>query len=306
MRKRPVIAICLASAGWTMLAGAAPPSSADFGAWYDRVFRVEAISRQILAANTDICPRKRSDFGFTALAPAPDASAAVRAALAEGLGLGEGQTVVLVHEGGPAGRAGLHVGDQILAANGVAWGTMVESRAAFALAMRESLAEQRVVLTVQRRAEELAIAISAEQICDADVVLRSTSSVHAWATERTIVIEGPLEELLTSNDELAWVIAHEAAHVFLGHVPADQTETRVDRMTRARFEREADELSLPLMLRAGFAPEAAATALTRIAPRARRGLIGRLFDLHGPYMPPPERVALLAARAAAARAEAGS
>ena len=75
----------------------------------NRYVRVKTIVRRITAANVATCPTKRGDFGFTSVSPNPDASASVRAAWTEGLGLGDGSTVVAVYGSGPAEAAGLRV-----------------------------------------------------------------------------------------------------------------------------------------------------------------------------------------------------
>jgi hypothetical protein len=57
-----------------------------------------------------------------------------------------------------------------------------------------------------------------------------------------------------------------------------------------------------LILRAGYAPEAAADASPKLA-RANRGPIARMLDIHGPYMETGKRAAFLLTEASKARAE---
>ena len=74
-----------------------------------------------------------------------------------------------------------------------------------------------------------------------------------------------------------------------------------DAAIRGEAERAADVLGLRMMARAGFAPEAAAPTSLLLA-RANRGPIARLLNMHGPYIAPQERAAMLEAEAARLRA----
>lgn len=294
-----MIGAAIAIACLSSLAAAAPPSPAGVGAWYQRVIRVKTIARRVLASNRAACAVQRDDFGFTAMSPDPDAPAAIQAAWIEGLGLGDGSTVVAVFESGPAAAAGLLVGDAILQINGTKWSPTVEGRQAF---VRAGAGSHALDLVVRRPTGEVRITIPAQQICAADVWLTVRDKVNASANGTNIVVEGGLERLLASDDELAWVIAHEAAHVFLKHSGADRKADLANGDRRSQMERAADVLGVRLMLRAGFAPEASSGANAKIA-HAARGPIARLLDLHGPYMAPRERSAFLMSEAEAARAE---
>lgn len=117
-----------------------------------------------------------------------------------------------------------------------------------------------------------------------------------------IIVDGGMEQLLTSDEELAWVIAHEAAHIFLGHTGPGRGADLKNNDIRSQMERQADALSVRLMLLAGYSPEASFAAQPKIAA-ASRGPISRLFDVHGPYMGTRERTRFLMNEVAAARVE---
>jgi predicted Zn-dependent protease len=74
--------------------------------------------------------------------------------------------------------------------------------------------------------------------------------------------------LVQNDDELAAVLAHELAHNVLQH----QSSANRKRSERER-EVEADRLSLYLMDRAGFDPQASVAFWERFRPR--RGLFSR-------------------------------
>lgn len=168
--------------------------------------------------------------------------------------------------------------------------------------MRVGHEQGRLELGILRDDVESIVPVAAGRICSGDPILTPNKRVDAWANGTNIILEGGTERLLTSDDELAWVIAHEVAHVFLGHSDPSQDAARKNPETRSVMERDADVLSVRLMLSAGFAPEAAALAQPKIA-KATRGPISRMLDIHGPYMKTAERTQFLVAQAAAARAE---
>lgn len=296
-----ILTAILAIASASTVAHAEQPTADSVRNWYKRVVRVQTVARRILAAspNLEFCPTKRDDFGFTSVSPDPAATAPVRAAWAEGLGLGDGSTVVAAFPGGPAVQSDLRVGDSILEINGAKWSPTPEGRKVFASAM---VGTRSLHLVVKRDAHEVTIVVPAQQICSADVWLTPRNRINAESNGMNIVVEGGMEQLLASDEELAWVIAHEAAHIFLGHTRADRAADLKNNALRLQMERQADALSVRLMLRAGFAPEASFSAQPKIAA-ASRGPISRLLDVHGPYMGTRERTAFLKSEASAARSE---
>ncbi len=301
LRSRSTIFIAAATA-WFALAGASQPSPDSIRTFYGRIFRVQTIAWRILASNIQSCPARKGDFGLASVSPNPDASAATQSTWASALGIGEGSTVLAVFPGGPAQAAGLKVGDHIVAVDNVHWQAAGDGRRAFAQAMAAGQQHQLLNLSVNRGAENLAIAIPARQICAGEAILTTNANVNASATGTTIVVEGGLEQLLSDDDELAAVIAHEAAHIFLGHSEGDRDADRRNRAVRSTMERDADVMSVRLMLRAGFNPDAAINAQARTA-HAARGPIARLLGLYGPYMTAQERGEFLRTQIIQARAE---
>jgi hypothetical protein len=266
----------------------------------NRFVRVQAIVRRITAANVETCPAKRGDFGFTSVSPNPDVSAAVSAAWTEGLGLGDGSTVVAVYGSGPSEAAGMLVGDNIVAADGLKWATVPEHRKAFTEALDSRSGEKQ--LTVKRGTSDIIIDMTPQIICTLDVALRSRENVYAASSGSTVIIDEGMERLLNSDDELALIIGHEAAHIFLGHTSADRARDFKNTVLRKQMEQQADALGVRLMLKAGFSPEASITAHSKLA-RAMRGPMSRLLGIYGPYMSTADRTAFIKSEAEAARSE---
>ena len=244
------------------------------------------------------CPAKRSDLGFTSVSPNPDASAEVRAAWTEGLG--DGSTVIAVYGSGPAEAAGLRVGDNIVSADGVPWSPAPERRKAFAEALAGRSGDKH--LMVKRATTDVMINMKPQEICTADTMLRTRDDVYAAANGSTIVVDEGLERLLTSDDELALIIAHEAAHIFLGHTGADRAKEFKNFVLRKQMEQEADALGVRLMLKAGFSPEGSVNAHPKMT-KAMQGPISRFLGLYGPYMSTRDRTAFLMAEAETASYE---
>ncbi|HID05833.1 MAG TPA: hypothetical protein EYP10_01670, partial [Armatimonadetes bacterium] len=131
-------------------------------------------------------------------------------------------------------------------------------------------------------------------VCNVYVV--NMPYVNAIATPTgDVLISEQLLNLLTNRDEIAFVIAHEVAHVLKGDpimwwerkwkamqgeqgVKPAMDQTLVAEMLRAlsefvisiysyEVESAADELAVKLMARAGFDPNAAISVLERLMPR---------------------------------------
>ena len=298
-----ITATLLSIVAITSAAVAATPTADGVRNSINRFVRVQTIVRRITAANIAACPAKRGDFGFTSVSPNSDAPAKVSAAWAEGLGLGDGSTVVAVYGSGPAEVAGLRVRDNIIAVNGVEWSLAPERRKAFAEALDARFGEKR--LTVRRATADVVIDMTPQIICTADVVLRNRDDVYAAASGSTIIVNLGTEQLLNSDDELALIMAHEAAHIFLGHTGADRAKDLKNAVVRKQMEKEADALGVRLMLKAGFSPEASATAHPKLA-KAMRGPISSLLGIYGPYMNTRDRAAFIKSEAEAARSEQAS
>lgn len=282
------------------VAFAAPPTADGVRDSFNRFVRVQSIVRRITAANVAICPTKRGDFGFTSVSPNPDAPAIVRAAWTEGLGLGDGSTVVAVYGTGPAEAAGLRVGDTIVAVNGVQWSLAPERRKAFAEALDARSGAKHI--TVRRGTADVLIDATPQEICSVDVVLRARNNVYAAASGSTIVIDAGMERLLVSDDELALVVAHEAAHIILGHTDADRLKDQKNKLLRKQMEQQADALGVRLMLNAGYSPEASLSAHPKLA-KTMRGPVSRFLGIYGPYMSTRDRTAFIKSEAAIARSE---
>lgn len=261
--------------------------------------RVGRLAKRLLQANVQRCPKQRWDFGLFAhrdRMPQPGSSPAPQGLPAEP----DGFRVVQVWPGGPAEQAGIRLGDQVMAANGADWAG-ADFGEVFRKAEQADPALAQITFRMAQGKGLSDITVAGQRACAIFAVLVPRDVVNASANSTTAFINSGLEQALPQDDELAAVIAHEIAHVMLGHSPA-MTGPKADRPNRGQIEQDADALGVRLMLSAGVDPTAAVRAVATIGAHGR-GPISRLLGLYGSYLPTPERQRFLLAQIATARAE---
>lgn len=285
----------LSALGWSgaPLAAQDTTGSGPTEAGETAVARVSRLARPLLLANLRQCPRQRWDFGFNAHR---DRKPGAEPAPATGPAEPAGFRVIVVIPQSPAARAGLRVGDRLVAVNGNDWAS-AGFATAFLMADQASPLARDLTLQVERDGAPVTLAVTGERACAIPVRLVAQAKPNASAGSGMAFINSGLEEALPQDDQLAAVIAHELAHVMLGH-----SRDKADSTTRAAMERDADALGVRLALRAGFDPSAAARAIEIVGARAR-GPISRLLGLYGDHMPTPQRKSFLLEQAIAARQE---
>lgn len=108
----------------------------------------------------------------------------------------------------------------------------------------------------------------------AELTLRDSQTVNAFAHDRdTVVITRALIQQTKSSSEIAFVMAHELAHLALGH----------DTHAGVRGELEADALALKVVVALGFDPCSGSSVLERLGSPAKLTLVSvspRLTALH--------------------------
>jgi hypothetical protein len=246
--------------------------------------RVAAIGHRLAVANLDWCAERTWLPGFV-IHDLSQYGADYRAAASRAFGLDAGPGVLALVQGGPADRAGLRTDDILLAFDGrpVPRGTPVrngsfEQMAHILAALDLAFADGRAELAVQRRGERLAVTVQAERGCASRFQLVPGARLNAQADGVYVQVTTALAQYAEDDGELAAILAHEFAHNVLGHrVRLNQAGVR--RGLLANFgmnarriretESEADRLSVYLMARAGYDPEAASRFWSRFG---RRGL----------------------------------
>jgi GNAT superfamily N-acetyltransferase len=238
--------------------------------------RVAAVSYRILAAAPPICTKVAPTIGLS-VHDVRQYQAALRPAATRAFGFVGYPAVLAVAPGGPADRAGVHAGDAVTAIagvpvaqftapgpdrrpQGIAEADDVGSRVATASANGE------VALDLLRGGVALSVRIAPVAACDMPVQLEPGTRYDAWSDGRSVALTSALAGEAADDDELAFVIAHEAAHNILGHRDLLRGRgigrgllSRIGAKGRAvrQTEEEADRLGLYLAARAGYDPQAA-------------------------------------------------
>ncbi|NKJ00236.1 M48 family metallopeptidase [Novosphingobium sp. SG707] len=205
-----------------------------------------------------------------------DVRALVEARQKLGLGLG----IAWVAPGGAADRAGLKAGDVVEAVGTTSLSSLyvdlVRDRASATRTDRleswilTKMVSAPQILTVRRESDRLKVAMTAEQGCTGAVVVDSSSKGLAWSDERNVALTARLLSFLHSDDEIAFVIAHEMGHIWLREARVQRAAGYGGRLLsidsrRISEESRADLVALTAMRQAGYAPEAAIGLLSRIA-----------------------------------------
>ena len=253
-------------------------------AFLEQQARLERVGVPILQSAVSLCADKRrytTGAWFWTKGVFPEA---LQEAAVSKFGATDLVQVGLVRAGSPAALAGLKLGDVPVKVNDWAVPTGDDALKEFFDHLNELLKEPTpLVFFVQRGQMPLQLTVTPEAICDYRLVVEQSEQKNAYADGERIVVFRGMMEFLRTEEELATVIAHEAAHNVMGHVAAQTTNAIVGGLfglvldvaaaaagvntqggfskigARAgagtysvAFEQEADYVGLYLMARAGY------------------------------------------------------
>jgi hypothetical protein len=246
---------------------AATPKAEDVAAYQALTAldaRVGTIGYRLAAANTPFCAMKAPNPGWVlhGIGQYEDAETA-RAAF--GFKLGSISIAALV-PGGPAAKAGLLVGDDLIDLPGSRWDQRMHVLPSptkdEAELVRKAMVDMwrpnpMVSMTFGNAVREKKLNFAPPVICASDFWVDTKTKVDAGADGERVRLTSAMVEFVANDDELAAVIAHELAHNLLGHrARLDGVKRGKTRSIRAT-EVEADQLSVWLMVNAGYDPIAA-------------------------------------------------
>ena len=233
--------------------------------------RVAAVSFRLNVANLELCPDKALLTGM-ALHHALQYGLDSRPVARRHFGLGGRPSVLTVAPDSPAARAGVMVGDTLVAVDGTDFATIADrdldhraptydETARARDLLDRALADGVGSLTVERAGQRLTLTIRPVPGCAYEAQLTPSEEVSAGADGRRIVITTAFVRYATTDDELAVVLGHELGHNVMKHrarIAGGGAAGAILGNAGAwpggllTVEREADYVGLYLMARAGY------------------------------------------------------
>ena len=169
-----------------------------------------------------------------------------------------------VHAKLPAGKAGMAIGDHIVALNGDAV-TSQDAQVISDQIQRLTRAKiQPLTLQLARGSLHQDVHLWAVPSCRMKVKLVDSPIVNALSDGSNIVVTRGLLAFVRSPDQLAWVLAHEVGHHVLDHAEGAKLQMMLNRflystlgeapqsVNQINMERQADLFAADLVTRAGF------------------------------------------------------
>lgn len=270
------VSACLAALA--VVPSSARAESLSIRALASKELRLATVAYRIAIANADACVNPRMMTGLI-LHDLTLYEPSMRGAVSRAFKLDAGFGVLGIVPGSPASAAGLEIDDEILSlgsdqvadAAGSQQGRQSYDRMNdFQSKLDSQLQAGPTVLLIRRAGQLGAIRLSGEAGCGGTPILTESRMFNAWSDGHQVVLSTEIVDFARSDDELAFVLAHEMAHNILGH----SKQTRRDflgqlglRFARVRKgEVEADFHAVALMTAAGYSGHAA----TRFLQNARR------------------------------------
>ncbi|QNA90138.1 M48 family metalloprotease [Massilia sp. Dwa41.01b] len=264
---------------------AAADTLTKMAAMQDRLYRVAA---PLLIDNAELCPKHaRNLLGFTAknrhYYPGMYNEAAHVA-----FGMDERLQVTGVLAGSGAAKAGLRLGDDLVAAGGKPLPTGASAPNTVGAIFGSLVASQpSLPLTIERDGRPRDLTIPVTRACGFGIELGNGDNVNAYADGSRIMVTRGMLGFTKSDDELAYVLARTMAHNILGHPAALRNKATldsvIDNLTRmspdmamlngsagikaapANIDAAADRLAVFLLARADYNYEGAPAFWKRFA-----------------------------------------
>ncbi|MFM5931840.1 MAG: M48 family metalloprotease [Novosphingobium sp.] len=231
--------------------------------------RINAIGFRLVSANARWCPDTRQASGLLLLdAAAFNVPASIRSAMA----LNGDFAVQAVAPGSPAAAAGIQPGEELLALDGR---TVADISAGVAPQnqVRLNFVHDEIETALDRRGRvslhfaRRHVDLHGVPACHAHFEL-ATSGKGAEAGSGTVLMSRALLYETRTDDEAAFVLAHELSHLILDHQRRRKAAGKSRRIA-LETEREADRLAVWLMDNAGYDASVAPAFLKR---RGAKGL----------------------------------
>jgi hypothetical protein len=184
-----------------------------------------------------------------------------------GADVGRGVSVVYVHPQSPAASAGLVPGDQLIRVNERPVDGFLAEEVSQLIRRMTVARIQPLQLDVVRRGRPHTLNLSAVPACQFSVQLIESDRINGVADGRQVGVTTGMMRFVDSDDELAWVVAHEIAHNLLNHSQNAQFRAMLNafvgatmgasaevptEVPRRSLEARADYVGAYIMARAGY------------------------------------------------------
>jgi hypothetical protein len=251
---------------------AAAETLTHMAAMQERLYKVAA---PLLIDNAELCKaHARNLLGFTAKNrysyPGEYNEAAHLA-----FGMDERLQVTEILSGSGAAKAGLKVGDGLVAAGGKPLPTGAHAlRGAGAIFGPLVASQASLPLTVERRGATRELNIPVTRACAYGIELGNADNVNAYADGQRVMVTRGMLEFTRNDDELAYVLATSLAHNVLGHAAAQHNSATIGsiidnlirvkpdesmligsggiKATPAEMDAAADRVAVYMLARAGY------------------------------------------------------
>ena len=252
-------AMGLIAAGAVALSTSASAAPMSLRAFAEQQMHVATIGYRLNTASASSCRQPQMLTGML-LHDLSQYDPAIRASVSQAFSLGSGFGIIQIVPGSAAERAGLHIDDEILAVRGAS----VEDPASvarsgksyrrmewFAAYLQSALRQGPADLLVRRNGAITHITLQGEAGCGGELSLVNSGEQNAWSDGTHVAVTTAMMRLAHSDDELAFVIAHEMSHNILGH--SDSSVSQI--FGARRSEIDADQMAVSLMTYAGYQPQ---------------------------------------------------
>ena len=196
--------------------------------------RLDDLAFGLLAAATPLCPDRvvpRIGVSFATVQAYEDEWAL---AASEGMGLTDTVTVTSVATGSPAERAGLRLGDRVLAVDGTDVPTGVDAVTALSDLLSRAFPDS-VRLEIRRDGEVVEARLAPAEVCDFSPVVIVEGDINAFADGSRVVFPWAMMRF-AEDDELLGVLGHEIAHNAMGHIEARRSNALLGGILGAVFD----------------------------------------------------------------------
>ncbi|EIZ79037.1 peptidase M48 family protein [Novosphingobium sp. Rr 2-17] len=237
--------------------------------------RVATIGYRLVTANVAKCTKHAMTSGFL-LHDLAAYDRRIRLTVAKQHGFDRGFGIIGVVPDSPAQHASLRTEDEIVAMDGIdlrqfrldliGKSASYARTEAFVALLSDHLQRQPVHLYVNRQGTVVDATIVQQPGCAAQFTTIRSGGADAWSDGRYVAITDSLARLM-DDDELAFVIAHELAHVVMGHADAPRRPLAALGIGAGRIrkeENEADRAAVRMMATAGYDTSGAARAFGKL------------------------------------------